>query len=84
LQHHEDDECDDLNAMSHFVLSVLFAVFFTEESVTPNDPSSATRRTGRNDCNRDAPAGLDAMKGCKAWADRAHAVYENRNKPNPS
>jgi hypothetical protein len=22
-----------------------------------NDPSSATRRTGRNDCNRDAPAG---------------------------
>ena len=22
----------------------------------PNDPSSATRRTGRNDCNRDAPA----------------------------
>ena len=25
--------------------------------------SSATRRTGRNDCNRDAPAGLDVMKG---------------------
>jgi len=31
--------------------------------MTPNDPSSATRRTGRNDCNRDAPAGLDAMMG---------------------
>jgi hypothetical protein len=23
-----------------------------------------------------AMAGLDAMKGCQAWADRAHAVYE--------
>jgi hypothetical protein len=23
----------------------------------PNDPSSATRRTGRDGCNRDAPAG---------------------------
>jgi hypothetical protein len=42
------------------------------------------RRTGRNDRHRDAPAGVDAMKGCKAWADRAHAVYENKNKPNPS
>jgi len=28
-----------------------------------NDPSSATRRTGGNDCNRDALAGLDAMMG---------------------
>jgi hypothetical protein len=28
-----------------------------------NDPSSATRRTGRNDCNHDAPAGLDVMLG---------------------
>ena len=26
----------------------------------PNDPSSATRRTGRNDRNRDAPAGFGA------------------------
>jgi hypothetical protein len=49
----------------------------------PNDPSSATRPKGRGDCNRDAPAGLDAMKGCKAWADRAHAVYE-KFEPNPS
>ena len=30
---------------------------------TPNDPSSATRRTGRHDGHRDAPAGLDAMMG---------------------
>jgi hypothetical protein len=29
----------------------------------PNDPSSATRRTGRNDCNRDAPAGFAAAHG---------------------
>ena len=26
----------------------------------PNDPSSATRRTGRSNCNRDAPAGFAA------------------------
>ena len=31
--------------------------------VTPNDPSSATRRTGRDDCNRDAPAGFAAAHG---------------------
>jgi hypothetical protein len=29
----------------------------------PNDPSSAARRTGRNDCNRDAPAGFAAAHG---------------------
>jgi hypothetical protein len=29
----------------------------------PNDPSSATRRRGRNDCNRDAPAGFAAAHG---------------------
>src|SRR3954462_3623005 len=28
-----------------------------------NDPSTATRRTGRNDCNRDAPAGFAAAHG---------------------
>ncbi|MBI3415872.1 MAG: hypothetical protein HY043_11245 [Verrucomicrobia bacterium] len=33
------------------------------DSVPPNDPSSATRRTGRNDCNRDAPAGFAAAHG---------------------
>ena len=31
--------------------------------IMPNDPSSATRRTGRNDCNRDAPAGFAAAHG---------------------
>ena len=31
--------------------------------VTPNDSSSATRRMGRNDCNRDAPAGFAAAHG---------------------
>src|ERR1051325_5625678 len=29
----------------------------------PNDPSSATRRTGRNDCNSDALAGFAAAHG---------------------
>ena len=29
----------------------------------PNDPSSATRRAGRNDCNRDALAGFAAAHG---------------------
>jgi hypothetical protein len=29
----------------------------------PNDKSSATRRTGRNDYNRDAPAGFAAAHG---------------------
>ena len=28
-----------------------------------NDPSSATRRTGRDDCNRDAPAGFAEARG---------------------
>src|SRR5262245_33868940 len=47
-----------------------------------NDPSSATRRTGGNEGHHDAPAGLDAMKGCKAWAERAHASdYENKHNP---
>lgn len=30
---------------------------------SPNDKSSATRRTGRGDCNRDAPAGFAAAHG---------------------
>ena len=29
----------------------------------PNDPSSAARRTGRDDCNRDAQAGFAAAHG---------------------
>jgi hypothetical protein len=29
----------------------------------PNAPSSATRRKGRNHCNRDAPAGFAAAPG---------------------
>jgi len=29
----------------------------------PNDPSSATRRTGRDACNHDAPAGFAAAHG---------------------
>ncbi|MDB6108897.1 MAG: hypothetical protein JWR69_647 [Pedosphaera sp.] len=29
----------------------------------PNEVSSATRRTGRTDCNGDAHAGLDVMMG---------------------
>jgi hypothetical protein len=33
------------------------------DSVPPNDPSSATRRTGRNDGNRDASAGFAAAHG---------------------
>ena len=33
------------------------------ETLSPNDPSSATRRTGRDDCNRDAPAGFAAAHG---------------------
>ena len=32
-------------------------------AMTPNDPSSATRPTGRNDCNRDAMAGFAAAHG---------------------
>jgi hypothetical protein len=33
---------------------------------------------------RQAGGPLDAMKGCQAWADRAHAVYEKYVQPNPS
>jgi len=31
---------------------------------TPNAPSSATRRTGRYDGHRDAPAGFAAARDC--------------------
>jgi hypothetical protein len=34
--------------------------FFEVRSAWPNDPSSATRPAGRNDCIRDAPAGFAA------------------------
>ena len=34
LQPHDDDESDDLNAMSHFVLCVVFAVVLTENFAT--------------------------------------------------
>ena len=29
----------------------------------------------------DTRSRLDAMKGCKAWAKRAHAVYEKQTNP---
>jgi hypothetical protein len=35
----------------------------SHDAKRPNDPSSATRRAGRNDCNRDAPAGFAAAPG---------------------
>jgi hypothetical protein len=37
--------------------------FFHGRVQPPNDPSSATRHAGRNDCNRDAPAGFAAADG---------------------
>src|SRR6185503_17551126 len=36
---------------------------FRRRDMMPNDKSSATRRTGRNDCNHDAPAGFAAAHG---------------------
>src|SRR5260370_41545556 len=36
----------------------------------PNDPSSATRRTGRVDCNHSAMAGFAAAHGYCAWPHR--------------
>ena len=33
---------------------------YMRKPMTANDPISATRRTGRNDYNRDAPAGFAA------------------------
>jgi hypothetical protein len=46
----------------------------------PNDPSSATRRTGRNDCNRDAPAGFAAAHGqAHSWSERAVRVLRQTN-----
>src|SRR5436305_1259636 len=32
-------------------------------AISPNDPSSANRRTGRIDCDRDVPAGFAAAHG---------------------
>jgi hypothetical protein len=40
-----------------------FGVVHEERQETSNDPSSATRRAGRVDCNRDAPAGFAAAHG---------------------
>lgn len=62
--------------------NILFAVNHGVVWMMPNEQSSATRPTGRHDCNRSAMAGLDAMKGCVAWAERAHAEsYEPQRNP---
>jgi hypothetical protein len=60
LQPHDDDESDDLNAMFHFVLSVVFSVVLTEESVL-SDPAHETPRLepqgdGRGAVGSSAPA----------------------------
>jgi len=51
-------QCHHRNNVVH-----LFCVNSYERANRPNDPSSATRRTGRTDCNRDAPAGFAAAHG---------------------
>ena len=47
-------ECGDI---------ILGGLLHTCDVKRPNDPSSATRPTGRVDCNSDAMAGLEAMMG---------------------
>jgi hypothetical protein len=42
--------------------------------------SSAIRQS-KTILARNAQRPLDAMKGCKAWAKRAHAVYEKQTNP---
>jgi hypothetical protein len=44
----------------------------------PNDPSSATRPTRAFDCNLDAMAGLDAMKGLSEGAKPGHTRGESK------
>jgi hypothetical protein len=46
--------------------NIVVGWFFHKRRMSSNDPSSATRRTGHTDRNRDVPAGLDAMKGLSA------------------
>ena len=41
----------------------------------PNNPSSATRRTGGNDCNRDAPGGFAAAHGQAALSWRSPRLW---------
>ena len=50
-------------AMSNSTPSQITSRVFMRRALPPNDPSSATRRTGRNDCNHDAPAGFAAAHG---------------------
>jgi hypothetical protein len=54
-----------LEVVAHLCLGFLIFVpaIMMIVMLPPNDPSSATRRTGRNDCNRDAPAGFAAAHG---------------------
>jgi hypothetical protein len=40
-----------------------------------------TRRMGGNDCNHDAPAGLDAMKGLSERSQRGYARRESSVQP---
>jgi len=54
-EHKSPDSIDDLSAK---------ALVFNAGQEGANDPSSATRRTGRMDCNRDAPAGFAAARDC--------------------
>src|SRR5678816_3027281 len=51
----EQHPCDQTNGDN--------ASFAHEVCKRPNDPSSGTRRTGRNDGHRDSPAGLAAAHG---------------------
>lgn len=44
----------------------------------PNNPSSAARRTGRHDCNREAPAGLGAAALGQAFLERRDSFHEWR------
>jgi len=46
-----------------FFLSFVPPVSVDMHAAMTNDKSSATRRTGRNDGNRDAPAGFAAAHG---------------------
>ena len=57
LRHALKDGCDFLNEF------LKLRVLGVHSARTPNDPSTATRPSGRHDCNSDAMAGFAAAHG---------------------
>jgi hypothetical protein len=62
-KHYELTGKNDKRAEAYAAILRITAKELTDFVSLHNAPSSATRRTGRTDCHRDAPAGFAAAHG---------------------